>query len=303
MTLILNRASAYYVLQVTDRLVTRRTGEAFDHFANKNVLYICKDAAVAIGYTGAAYIDDLPTDVWIAERLTGLKLSSPGTAMRLGQCPARFHMHAAVQELAGELKRNLAGSDYPFQVSITGWKWGRKKRPAPTSIRITSRPRSSPKIDILPRHWHYRKVCFQASPGENLAGAAFKAAASGVANAKNFDEAEKFLAGTIEEVANSNRYVGRDCMSILLAPPNIRSFARVRFIPARQTIARFEPVGVTAPIAFSPWIILPTMILAPSIMVGGWTASSGPWRVRLEAPESNNNLLAALTSQKRPASP
>lgn len=72
MTLILTHLSAGYpyALQVTDRLVTKG-GSPFDPLANKNIVYVARNAIVSIAYTGLAYIDGIPTDVWIAERLVG----------------------------------------------------------------------------------------------------------------------------------------------------------------------------------------------------------------------------------------
>src|SRR6266851_8318629 len=70
MTLILARASKDYVLQVTDRLVTRGN-DPFDTLANKNILYAAKNAVVAMAYTGQAFIGDVPTDQWIVETLSG----------------------------------------------------------------------------------------------------------------------------------------------------------------------------------------------------------------------------------------
>src|SRR5258708_26583621 len=76
MTLILSQASINYVLQVTDRLVTQHENvtqryNPFDPLANKNIVYCSKNSVVAIAYTGIAYIDDIPTDKWIAQQLIG----------------------------------------------------------------------------------------------------------------------------------------------------------------------------------------------------------------------------------------
>src|SRR5437870_4953387 len=69
MTLILTRASALYVLQVTDRLITRGAAP-FDALSNKNIIYSATNALVTMAYTGHAFIGDVPTDQWIVETLT-----------------------------------------------------------------------------------------------------------------------------------------------------------------------------------------------------------------------------------------
>ena len=71
MTLIVTRTSCRYALMVTDRKVTTN-GAEYDPDANKNILFGDRNAVVAIGYTGMAYIGTVPTDQWIAQALTGL---------------------------------------------------------------------------------------------------------------------------------------------------------------------------------------------------------------------------------------
>ena len=79
MNLILTFASAFYVMHVGDRLVTV-TAKEFDPVANKNVIYLERDAVATIGYTGRAYVDQIPTDQWLAEKLAarGPKANTQG---------------------------------------------------------------------------------------------------------------------------------------------------------------------------------------------------------------------------------
>lgn len=78
MTFVLPLATPLYVSQVTDRLVTF-AGKPYDPLANKNVLYCARDGVVAIGYSGAADVDDRPTDEWIARILGRLADDDIGT--------------------------------------------------------------------------------------------------------------------------------------------------------------------------------------------------------------------------------
>jgi hypothetical protein len=71
-TQILTRTSRAFALMVTDRLVTTNKGEQFDPHANKNIVFCARNAVVAMGYTGRAYIGKTPTDQWLVEKLTGL---------------------------------------------------------------------------------------------------------------------------------------------------------------------------------------------------------------------------------------
>jgi hypothetical protein len=70
MTLVLSVATPAYSLQVSDRLVSKG-GEPFDPLANKNVVVRATDGLLVFGYTGLAFLDRMPTDTWIADRISG----------------------------------------------------------------------------------------------------------------------------------------------------------------------------------------------------------------------------------------
>jgi hypothetical protein len=82
MTFVLARTSRNYVLQIADRLVTR-ADRPYDASANKTILYRTANGIVTIGYTGLAYVGDVPTDKWIVEQITGIT-AFPPMAMRSG---------------------------------------------------------------------------------------------------------------------------------------------------------------------------------------------------------------------------
>src|SRR2546426_11774173 len=88
MTLILAVTCPVYVFQVTDRLLTGLSvNKPFDPMANKNLIYRARDAVASIAYTGRAYINPVPTDNWMAERLQGISPlagAEPPLGIRLG---------------------------------------------------------------------------------------------------------------------------------------------------------------------------------------------------------------------------
>src|SRR5260221_2114773 len=91
MTLILSHLSRSFVLQMSDRLVTKippgnDSPSSFDALANKTIIYCARDAIVSMSYTGHAYIGQLPTDDWIVKTLTGVDVSEK-FAMRTGTLP------------------------------------------------------------------------------------------------------------------------------------------------------------------------------------------------------------------------
>jgi hypothetical protein len=69
MTLILELFERTCIIHAGDRLVTV-AGRPYDETANKSVIFQARDSRVVLGYTGAAYVGDFPTDEWIAYQLT-----------------------------------------------------------------------------------------------------------------------------------------------------------------------------------------------------------------------------------------
>jgi hypothetical protein len=64
-TQILTFACPLSIVQVSDRLLTalqQGKSREFDPIANKTLVYRANDALVSIGYSGIAYIDNMPTE-------------------------------------------------------------------------------------------------------------------------------------------------------------------------------------------------------------------------------------------------
>jgi hypothetical protein len=99
MTFVLARTSRNYVLQIADRLVTR-ADRPYDASANKTILYRTANGIVTIGYTGLAYVGDVPTDKWIVEQITGITAFRRETAVSVAGWQwkrwARLHERAAI---------------------------------------------------------------------------------------------------------------------------------------------------------------------------------------------------------------
>ncbi len=71
MTLHITLLTQEYVQQASDRLVTHSGGVAWEARANKSIVHVASDAVVSVGYTGLAYLADVPTDRFIAQSLVG----------------------------------------------------------------------------------------------------------------------------------------------------------------------------------------------------------------------------------------
>lgn len=132
MTLVLSELSRRWVLQATDRLVSRN-GKPFDALANKNVVFLARDGIVVIGYTGLAYLDDPPvtTDSWIARHLApGLSPQDEGEGALqvVGYPPGRWpDLGKALLTLGADLtslfERNRSFGSPSLQLVAAGWQW------------------------------------------------------------------------------------------------------------------------------------------------------------------------------------
>jgi hypothetical protein len=165
MTLILSRSSRNYILQVTDRLVS---GPIEDPLANKNVLYCARNAIVAIGYTGHAFIGDIPTDQWLVEKLTGITFdrsrkpptfslnSSPRDQWRDIGCSLKLlktSLDGARSEVRAKWKTDWTAK--PFTILFVGWQWDRRGRYRPLAGELNkSKDINTFQLKYEPRHWY-----------------------------------------------------------------------------------------------------------------------------------------------------
>src|ERR1700730_10490147 len=143
MSIIISIACPMLVMQMGDRLVSKRTAkfdpltrkpftqEPFDPLSNKTLVYRAKNAIVSIGYAGIAYLEGRPTDVWIAEKLWGepLPIHDGRTPMAMGRRPLWLDIGSAVCRLQLSIE-SLPPSLHALFVTIAGWQAvGRSARP------------------------------------------------------------------------------------------------------------------------------------------------------------------------------
>lgn len=101
MTLVLTLVTTRYVVQVADRLVTT-DGKRFDPTSNKSLIYLGRNAIVAIAYSGLAYLEGIPTDEWIAQTLWGRKLPRRDDGRAVGHFLGGEPRQSVDRDIAGE---------------------------------------------------------------------------------------------------------------------------------------------------------------------------------------------------------
>ena len=311
MTLILTRASKNYVLQVTDRLVTRGRAPS-DTLANKNILYCARNAIVTIGYTGLGYLDEMPTDQWIVEKLTGKKTvyhDDKPAAFGSGKLEQWLDIGLSMRLLKTEFEKAAtravrsewrpAWKAQNFDLCVVGWQWyTRKRRFRPLSLALT-KARGSTSFQVVeePRYWHFRgdritevpkkRFVFKlgAAPAENIQSSDLRELLLHLED-KRSDEAEAVMVNCIRDAAETLPVVGRDCISIVLLPPPTAR-GRVRYMPATRSeaILTSKTERTRLPAAFSPWLVGPNSVWAPSIMGGTCHARLGFYEIAMEGPE------------------
>lgn len=100
MTLIQIARTPYTVVQMSDRRLTwGGTGKVASEVANKSIFFVAKDAVVAVGYTGIAYIRNQPTDLWISKILADWDQDYIGRPFPTGSsAERRLQMYAEIPE-------------------------------------------------------------------------------------------------------------------------------------------------------------------------------------------------------------
>jgi hypothetical protein len=331
MTLILSHLSRAFVLQVSDRLVTKEARgtppSRFDALANKSIVYWARDAIVTIAYTGAAYIGALSTDDWIVQKLTGVDVSE-NFGMRGFASPRWLDIGQSLRLLLQELASSeVAKHTLNFELTAVGWQWKTTRhplegryQPVPMAWGL-SKPRNGQfgkEVERIPRYWYMKHpTFFHSSPIGNMPKTERDKMFDLLRNSgpsRTGEEAaakvEQATVDAVRSVSMSNPYVGPNCMSVLLAPPHQRAFIRISFFSQEQhtaqLVSRTAP-PVILPAAFSPWIVGRGWMEKPSVRVGQATSEElGPFTIAYSGPAMPcpvKGLIFAQSSQARPPRP
>jgi hypothetical protein len=263
-TLIVGFACPDYVLQVGDRLTTRKrsdlTYESWDELANKSVVFLARDACVAIGYSGPAFLAGMPTDKWIARAIQEDAFRGPAGGTRFGQLPRTYDIGQSLEKLVSAVD-SLPTDRWPspLTVQVIGWQWHvRKPREWPFALRLVRAVNSCAKLSRSPRYWGWERGGFavQTIPPTRLDPTAAINARLAHQSELFADFVEAVVLEQIRSVSARLPTVGSDCMSILiqLHIPNIR----LRYCP------KATPDGI----AYTPWILAPTLTMPPQALYG-----------------------------------
>jgi hypothetical protein len=304
MTLVLSVATPAYSLQVSDRLVSK-AGEPYDPLANKNVVLRATDGLLVFGYTGLAFLDGMPTDTWIADRVSGGACAETGGALAYGNFAVR-DVGSSLRAISQPLQSNAAFREYGGEICAVGWQWdGKGERGLVRNVlwRLQSEDSRLRWSQLVPRHAPERKRVFRMMPTGNwaMSAEAWGALLGQVGGAgADWEAVETLLVKAIRNAADlSPGTIGAHCMSILVRPwmfPN----ALVKFMP--ESPHQGEAMGQSVEVSYSPWMVAADAINAPAVSVGGLSREQGllSYAMKTPPPPADQVLKGAYHSQRRP---
>lgn len=311
MTLILTAACPLYVVQVSDRLVTAGSRQ-HDGMANKTIVYRARDALVSIGYSGVAYVGDVPMDEWIAGVLWG----GPPPRGPDGKRPAKSFapppivrdMGQAVADLERAIKAlSLAAIDaHGLYLTIAGWQ-RRRRGVRPVVIEIERRRRITT-LQRSPRHLSAGQEFRLHSIGAHISAKELRARFASLRSERGLDctieDVETRFVEVIREASIREPGVGANLLSVVLPRPDLGR-PMCRFLPAAPHAARVRTAGcdMMMPVSHSPWIVGPSVLYPPSVEIGETVVDLGglPFVIVGSAPTSG--LLSLSSSVRRPLPP
>ncbi|MEJ1967054.1 MAG: hypothetical protein WDN03_00240 [Rhizomicrobium sp.] len=317
MTLVLTAASPYWVVQLSDRLVSINTNgrtDVYDPVANKTIVYRATDALVSIGYSGIAYVGNMPTDEWLAEILWGARLmrgfDGERPAMTFGGPLHRRDMGRSIINIrrAIESLPVASGVDrYGLFLTIAGWQRHRH-RFRPIVVEIT-RFAGATKVERAPRHWSAGDTFRIHSIGANIDAAALRAGYEQFRTPRGLIhcspvQIEAVLANTIRSISATNASVGSHILSTILVRPDLGT-SGCRFLPMTPHLAQVSTArgNWTLPVAHTPRIVGAGMLHPPSLEIGTQQILLGGIPFVIEGAPPQGGFLGLSSSVRRRSPP
>ncbi|AXH50496.1 hypothetical protein SEA_RUTHY_33 [Gordonia phage Ruthy] len=295
MTLILGGVTRGYAFHASDRLITRtrqkNETEAWDLASNKTVIVTGADCWLVIGYTGLAYLDDIPTDQFIAQAIAG-------TTNMVGmggwhQPPEQLHYRAITSRIEHAMAaayNRLPVAARRYQTTLLGV--GLQARSSPQGPRhvmfeSTIDGAGAQHLELADRWMGLGSFKFH---GVGSIDPVLHEACRQVLKQEGDESPEHFrgaLISAVQATGESSEVVGEDAMVVTLIPAAGRVeafFTRapgsdsVSLPPAAQaTLGPSHERAVDTRAVYTPYFLAPGMYFSPSIATpgGGWTVGSG----------------------------
>ena len=323
-TLVIATASRYFAVMVSDRMVTvsqdRRPIRIFDPSSNKSIVFISSDCVLLFGYTGFAYLDQIPTDQWIAQELWGAPIvadDSGSVPMVGGRRPGRKQINQILYGLRNRLRATPGGDQ--VEIMAVGYRYCRNRfTPVLIAFDGAVGTLKSPMMTMRPAT---DKAGREAMIGTIPARAAIDEARSEAPTLQRSNELQlaahvaSIHTSTIRKTAAKTVTVGPHVMKIMVPTSHHPSWGRGPW--QRRIVCQFDPLdpqagtiddatsALGAPSAFSPWVVT-DVGFQPAAFMGsmGIVRNFRGWSVELSQTRPNATLgPSVFTAQRRPAMP
>jgi hypothetical protein len=289
-TYVLTVVSQELVHHASDRLTTyveRGRRHAWEHVANKTIVFSGSNGYFVIGYSGPAYLDGMHTDHFIAQSLRGHPIPDSELLAWTDRTGHRDNTTANVfRQLQLTLDDALGRIPNPsqapqFHLVAGGWQWRRKAvQSFIWRLDTTSGPPLTAQHHACPSDWSMIAAAPPVMIGPNPVtplGDALHAIRADPRATADFLAAEIRTAADIIKARERSERIGRDVMTVSLAPPyasNTKALVRPRLDPASP--------GADGYPLISPWVIEPCLTTRPVEITGAMSLGSEFWMIDLE---------------------
>ncbi len=306
MTIILSMATRDFVLQVGDRRVTLEqpggSREISDPQSNKQAVLAAANGIAILGFTGTAFLDELPSDHVVAEAFAAIQMryDEGRIGMRgiatIDDLPAGLgRVEAALNDgIREETARRLRNSQKPPRLiaNAIGWLlgpegarsflWEYTSPPVPGEAgwRVASRVEAA-------------ALCVIPDPVNPKVDARLNKLATSLRK-RNLDSRSAIDALSALVRFRSSLLprggVGPDAMSILVPRPIDALGIVIEYRPSGEpplVSARDKSTGavrVIGPGMYTPWIVGPSWAIPPQVRFGGAEEDAGGLAIRYVVP-------------------
>lgn len=300
MTLVLSFAAHGFSVQVADRLVSQRRGSflsPLDQIANKLLIYRARDAVVSIGYAGQAFIGEIPTDEWLAQLISGepnVRGPDDMGGVRFGRTPNNWDIGKAIRRIRDELPQHIAPRKVIY-VCIVGHQISRRGLVRPLLCEIALQSNKIQSFHQSPRQLRTGAGCI-SSIGVEIGDQERERIITWLRDADpplTPDQIAGFLTDSIRK--HEQPGVGPHTSAVIIPFPGSAT-VRSNFFAGtpHHILIRSAQSDLKLETGYSPWVIGPDLIKAPTADVGGMTLSTGG--IEIECQVLRRLRVASLAS-------
>jgi hypothetical protein len=322
MTLILTAVTPHYILQVSDRLISIKSRpddvRPADARSNKVVVYQPTDGMVTIAYAGLAYINNVNTDTWLAELLSGISLQEDNKAppMRMGPVKNLWSLSVAIRNIEASMAKHVPRTQ-SLTIIISGWR-DKKRNRLPFYLELV---KSSGTHDVIRKSYGAHRWISRihdigaVSPRALLASKLNSAIKSGAPLGPN--KIEDVLVETIREVASQCSTVGPDVLTVVLErrsggcrclsrhpmPANFRMSLPAVAEPRAAGFAELAAImAEEQESTHAPWFVSSRLLWPPTAVLGSDMSvpfEAYPFFIKA-TPASGKYEIFAIQGRRRP---